>query len=256
MNTFKFALAAIVASITLGAHANPSYVSPEGVAENPVFPAMDKAWIKKGTFPNVENVKNLRAGMTPDQVRGLISTPHFSEGFRVQEWDYIFNFNIGDTVKTCQFKVAFDKDRMAQNYYWAPESCASMFKAPAAAPKQMTLSADALFAFGRSSLSDLNPAGRRQLDEIAGQIQSGQNVRVQAHTDRIGSEASNQMLSQARANTVRNYLIAQGVSSSSISAQGMGESNPVASCSQSNRAQLIACLAPNRRVTLSVQGDD
>jgi chemotaxis protein MotB len=59
---------------------------------------------------------------------------------------------------------------------------------------------------------------------------------------------SNQMLSQKRADTVMQYLIAQGVNPNLVSAQGFGETNPVASNdTPQGRAQ-------NRRVELTLAG--
>ena len=58
---------------------------------------------------------------------------------------------------------------------------------------------------------------------------------------------SNQMLSQKRAETVMQFLIAQGINPSLVSAQGFGEANPVASNHTRGRAQ-------NRRVELTLAG--
>jgi len=54
-------------------------------------------------------------------------------------------------------------------------------------------------------------------------------VDVTGHTDSTGEESYNLELSRRRATSVAQYLIAQGVNSTRIAAQGMGESQPVAS---------------------------
>ena len=79
------------------------------------------------------------------------------------------------------------------------------------------------------------------------------------HTDRMGSAAYNQGLSVRRANAVRDYLVnTASIPSVSISTRGVGSSQPVttaAQCgSQLSRAQLITCLAPDRRVEVEVSG--
>ena len=79
-------------------------------------------------------------------------------------------------------------------------------------------------------------------------------MNIVGHTDRLGSNAYNQRLSQLRANTVREYLVSQGLPAGNMRAVGMGESQPVVQCSQRNRPELIACLAPNRRVDVEVSG--
>ena len=54
-------------------------------------------------------------------------------------------------------------------------------------------------------------------------------IEVQGHTDGKGSEQYNLDLSQKRADAVRDYLISKGISPDSLTAKGMGESNPIAS---------------------------
>ena len=71
-------------------------------------------------------------------------------------------------------------------------------------------------------------------------------IQVNGYTDSTGKDAHNQELSQRRANTVAQYLIAQGVSSSRIVANGFGSSNPIASNSTPDgRLQ-------NRRVEIKI----
>lgn len=68
---------------------------------------------------------------------------------------------------------------------------------------------------------------------------------------------SNQALSERRAQSVVDYLISKGIPADKISARGMGESNPVTGNTCDNvkqRAALIDCLAPDRRVEIEVKG--
>ena len=61
--------------------------------------------------------------------------PHFAEGmYGVREWDYTFNFRTGqgNAFTTCQFKVIFDKDAVAQTFHWQPAACADWMKLAAA----------------------------------------------------------------------------------------------------------------------------
>ena len=112
------------------------------------------------------------------------------------------------------------------------------------------------FAFGKANLK---PQAKAALDGIYGEIAQVNNakVAVAGYTDRIGSDAGNLKLSQRRADTVANYFVAKGVSSDAISATGYGKANPVtgATCDQvKGRKALIACLAPDRRVEIAVNG--
>jgi len=76
--------------------------------------------------------------------------------------------------------------------------------------------------------------------------QAGLNVEIGGHTDDIGSDSDNLSLSEARAQSVRNYLVSQGVSALSISARGYGETRPRADNStEKGRAR-------NRRTEFSI----
>jgi OOP family OmpA-OmpF porin len=71
-------------------------------------------------------------------------------------------------------------------------------------------------------------------------------VEVAGHTDSVGSEEYNMGLSDRRANSVKDYLISQGITATRLTARGYGESQPVASNdTDAGRAQ-------NRRVELIV----
>lgn len=53
------------------------------------------------------------------------------------------------------------------------------------------------------------------------------NVRIEGHTDNVGGAALNQRLSQQRADSVRTYLIGQGIDAGRLEAQGFGLARPV-----------------------------
>lgn len=231
-----------------------------------VFPERDRVVLKEGTFPNVANLRSIGPGVTKDQLYDLVGRPHFSEGFAPKAWNYLFHFRTDEGVVTCQYQVQFDKEEHGQSFHWAPASCADLLKPPAApvaaaaaaGTEQFSLSADALFAFGRSGVADIKPEGTTELARIAAQITAAQHseVTVVGHTDRIGTEASNQRLSQARAETVRSVLVSHGVPAGSIRAEGRGEAEPVTrDCADSlARRALVACLAADRRVDITVSG--
>jgi outer membrane protein OmpA-like peptidoglycan-associated protein len=79
------------------------------------------------------------------------------------------------------------------------------------------------------------------------------SVSVVGHTDRLGPEAYNDTLALARANTVRDRLMKEGIAPTSIRASGAGERQPVVSCPGSVATpELVRCLQPNRRVDIDV----
>lgn len=266
------AVAAAAAAVTLALAAGcTSYVSrgigDDGRATEVVFPDIARdATQPEGTFPNLDNLRAVGAGVTKDQLYDLLGRPHFREGMvGVREWDYVFNFRSSGSVTTCQYKVIFDKDYLARSFHWQPAGCAAIIAstpaavplaaaspAPAPAARQFRLSADALFAFDGA---ELQPEGRREIARLASQLEGARYERIEVvgHTDRLGSPAYNQRLSEKRAEAVRAALVAQGIAPSRVAASGRGETQPVVQCGPGARGALIACLAPNRRVDIAVE---
>ena len=107
---------------------------------------------------------------------------------------------------------------------------------------------DVLFDTGKYSLK---PGAREKLAKVAGILLAypGLNIEVDGFTDSVGTDASNQRLSENRAASVRDYLVNQGVSPASITSKGLGNSNAVATNDNATGRQM------NRRVELVVSGD-
>jgi outer membrane protein OmpA-like peptidoglycan-associated protein len=101
--------------------------------------------------------------------------------------------------------------------------------------------------------AELKSAGVEQLSVVSGILRDYPENRINiiGHTDSVGSDAYNQQLSQARADTVKVTLLQQGVTPRSIlSATGYGESQPIADNA------VVAGRAQNRRVELSIRVDE
>jgi outer membrane protein OmpA-like peptidoglycan-associated protein len=107
---------------------------------------------------------------------------------------------------------------------------------------------DVLFDTGKYTLKS---GAREKLAKVAGILLAypGLNIEVGGYTDNVGGDAMNQTLSENRADSVRDYLVQEGVSTSSVSAKGFGNTLPVASNDNSAGRQ------QNRRVELLVSGD-
>jgi OOP family OmpA-OmpF porin len=102
------------------------------------------------------------------------------------------------------------------------------------------------FAFDRADL--LAPAKDVLDDEVVPELAADPSltVLIEGHTDAVGSDVYNQKLSERRAETVREYLIGEGISPARIETRGYGESQPVAdNDTETGRAS-------NRRVELKV----
>ena len=107
---------------------------------------------------------------------------------------------------------------------------------------------DVLFDFNKSTL---RPGAREKLARVAGIIMAhpGLQIEAEGHADAIGGDDYNQQLSQRRAESVRVFLVEQGITSDTITAMGFGESRPVATNGTAEGRQ------QNRRVELVVSGD-
>lgn len=135
---------------------------------------------------------------------------------------------------------------------------AAPVEAPEVVTKNFAFSSDVLFDFAKSSLK---PAAATALDaahtEISNLGLANPAIQVNGYTDRIGKDAANLKLSQRRAETVANYIVSKGTNPANVTAVGYGEANPVTgnTCDAvKGRKALIACLAPDRRVEIQVQG--
>jgi OOP family OmpA-OmpF porin len=124
--------------------------------------------------------------------------------------------------------------------------------------RRVSFSAESLFGFDRS---DISPEGRSALDGFVRELDSIQfeQVVVEGHTDRLGTTEYNLLLSQQRADAVKNYLVISGhVDPMKISATGKGEAVPHTQPSDCpgtrSNAALIICLKPDRRVEVDVVG--
>lgn len=105
---------------------------------------------------------------------------------------------------------------------------------------------DVLFATGKS---DVKVGATSNLNKLVAFLNKypDRNVQIEGHTDNVGSDDSNQGLSQRRAESVKAYLVQQGIAASRLTAVGMGETQPLAdNGSQSGRQQ-------NRRVVAVIE---
>jgi outer membrane protein OmpA-like peptidoglycan-associated protein len=128
--------------------------------------------------------------------------------------------------------------------------------AASAATSKVVLAGDALFKSGKSAIRDLSKEGRSRLDEVIKKLKllgDIEQIRVVGHADPTGKAATNQKLSEARARSVKSYLIAKGVKPAVIISSGMGDTQPVVQCDKALVKQALKdCHAPNRRVEIEI----
>lgn len=122
--------------------------------------------------------------------------------------------------------------------------------APPEAYRRYELSADVLFAFGRADLLPQASAALQDILVSMRQTYPYPHIKVEGHTDSIGNDAANDALSRARAESVRQWLIAAGIPPAAIETQGFGKRQPVAPNVLPNGADNPDGRARNRRVVL------
>ena len=190
----------------------------------------------------------------------MASEAHTKHGYVVssQSQEVVRN-NYGE----CWKSTYFDKETQGRIEYG---DAVAVEQAPEYAEETVSLSAKTLFGFDKDIL---RPEAKESLNALAQRLSNSnvESVRVEGHTDFMGSEQYNQALSERRANVVANYLVNQGVASNKISAVGLGESQAqmtgtceaeVANLGKKvskakRRAALIACIEPDRRVDVKIR---
>jgi outer membrane protein OmpA-like peptidoglycan-associated protein len=102
----------------------------------------------------------------------------------------------------------------------------SMIKLSAAAEEVIVLR-NIFFETGSASLL---PASGPELNKLLWTLRNNTEMKIEirGHTDDVGEERSNQVLSEARAKAVYDYLIGRGIESSRLTYKGFGETQPVA----------------------------
>ncbi len=128
-----------------------------------------------------------------------------------------------------------------------PPAAAKPAPAPAVTQSKITLQADTLYDFDKSTLK---PEGKATLDKIAADLSKIKLEVIIAvgNTDGIGTDAYNMALGQRRAQSVKDYLVSKGVDQSRIYTESKGKSNPVASNATAEGR------AKNRRTDIEVVG--
>lgn len=92
--------------------------------------------------------------------------------------------------------------------------------------KEIKITQQIHFAFGKATI---RPISYKVLDAVVEVLNDNPKIKieVQGHTDDKGSDAFNKMLSQQRADSVRQYLVSHGIDASRLVAKGYGEEKPL-----------------------------
>ena len=115
--------------------------------------------------------------------------------------------------------------------------------------QRITLDETVLFEFGSAELKPAAVLALVDIAEVFGVYDTSQ-IRIVGHTDSVGSDAANQLLSESRANAVLDALVELGLEADRISASGTGETSPVAPNENDDGSDNPEGRAANRRVEI------
>jgi OOP family OmpA-OmpF porin len=139
----------------------------------------------------------------------------------------------------------------------APPAAAAVAAVPLAAAaaasqnkpmRTVTIDGDAFFDTNKATFRKEAQPELEKISERVRRVSSVEAVQITGHTDNTGTPDYNQKLSEARAATVKDFLVKNGVDPSKITILGKGESSPLAdNATKEGRAK-------NRRVDVMVKG--
>jgi len=156
----------------------------------------------------------------------------------------------GDCVRTSSWKVE-DMTVECGAEPPAPEVKAEAPPPPPPPPmvkyEKTTMSTSALFDFDSATLKEEGKVALQALgDDIKSKSGKVVDIDIIGHTDSTGPAEYNQGLSERRAQSVADYIVAEGIDATIIDVSGAGENNPIASnATREGRAE-------NRRVDINV----
>ena len=167
--------------------------------------------------------------------------------YAVDPWDKIVKDPYGHCIRTPYWTA--EKDVAECGGGARPEP-------PPPTCEKVTLGTDALFDFDKATL---RPKAKAKLAALVAKSKAIKLEVIIAvgHTDRFGSDAYNQKLSEKRAAAVKAYLVSKGIEANRVYTEGKGKKNPVTKpdqCPGPKSKKTIACLQPDRRVDIELIG--
>ncbi|MBU2407641.1 MAG: outer membrane protein assembly factor BamE [Gammaproteobacteria bacterium] len=238
------------------------------------FPSPESASRPEGTFPDRKALRSIGLGMTKDQVRSLLGSPHFDEGFfGVREWNYIFHFRTQDAsnLLTCQYMVRFDEQMRTIGSYWKASACEDKsgvstpkivvrpLTPPIVAllkPQSIRFDTDQLFGEPGARHTELLPRAVRQFELLASEIlrNFGKTAEVSVVARAHGANRGDEQQTQTELRTIRDLLIRLGIDESRIRVAVAKSGTSARACAAQDARANAECNLPERSVEIVVAG--
>jgi OmpA-OmpF porin, OOP family len=194
---------------------------------------------------------------------------HAGNEFNQQQWRHakpyvqIAEDLIGDAQRAAEACIP-PPAPVAPRVVAAPPPPPASVVVPPAPTVPVNAAANVLFNFDKRDLGNVRPYTKDQLDTLIAQVKSSNitvsGIRLVGHADRLNSTGDanyNTKLSQDRVETIRAYMVSQGVPANLISTEFKADTVQIEACTKAkfrSNAELQECLLPNRRVEVLLSG--
>lgn len=224
---------------------------------------LNEGYVRDGFFISPRDLQEVFDGsgeMTRVEVLNILGSPNDVSN---AQGVLLYNINLplyDNDYLVCQYRASFTQQVLTSSEWRRPQ-CNAVFEELLAAyqPQELSFSADLVFGFDSYEIPsekqrEIQQVVREEWPQVLA-ADDAPTVLVTGYTDHIGAPEYNIQLSERRAEAVANVLVREGVNPEHIRYEGRGDRNPVvtAECIGRSGDALKECLAPNRRVEISLE---
>ncbi|MFZ5479710.1 MAG: OmpA family protein [Myxococcota bacterium] len=229
---------------------NDAYGRNDDVDQCPNDPEDDDGHMDNDGCPDTDNDKDGVADAAdrcpdqPEQVNGYMDDDGCPDDKPVEDSD-------GDGMKDDIDRCPYDAEDL--NNFEDEDGCPDerLRTARVVVTKEAIKINDVIFFdFGKATIQERSYDLLNEIAQVIGEHKELKRIRIEGHTDNVGDDIMNLKLSQARAESVKAYLVSRGVDAARLDPRGFGEMNPISTNdTEEGRAQ-------NRRVEFIIVDRD